>query len=206
MSQTALPTPSETVPARIDPDHVTTKRSAAEIRALLDVRQSDIQFRIQALRDELTNPASIMVGGRPLPDVLRANAWRYAGVAAAGGVALGVLAGILAHRKRRPTPEDGLDLVRARLASFMDDAAEQVRRGVSSAEAVRRTLRDTPVVYAPPAEQAASQARSSVREAVDMAVKAAMGFALKAATDQLTQKLTGKTDTLQAIAEAPDRS
>ena len=202
----AAPMPAEAVPARIDPDHVSTKRSSAEIRALLDARQSDAQFRLQALKDELTNPSSITVGGRPLPDLLRANALRYAGIAAAGGLAVGVLAGIAAHRNRRPTPEDGLDLVRARLATFMDDAAEHVRRGATSAEAVRKALRDTPVVYAPPAgEQALSQAKSSVRQAVDLAVKSAVGFALKAATDQLTQKLTGKKDTLSAVAEAPER-
>ena len=202
----AAPMPAENVPARIDPDHVLTKRTSAEIRALLDARQSDAQFRIQALKNELTNPASITVGGRPLPDLLRANALRYAGIAAVGGLTVGILAGVLAHRKRRPTPEDGLDLVRARLATFMDDAAEHVRRGASSAEAVRRSLRDTPVVYAPPAaEQVKSQARSSIREAVDVAVKSAIGFALKAAMDQLTRKLTGKTDVLTAIAEAPNR-
>ena len=204
----AAPMPAEAVPARIDPDHVTTKRSSAEIRALLDARQSDAQFRIAALREELTNPASITVGGRPLPDVLRANALRYAGIAASAGLAIGVLMGALAHRRKRPQPEDGLDLVRARLATFMDDAAEHVRRGATSAEAVRKALRDTPVVYAPPAgagSEAISQAKSSVRQAVDFAVKSAVGFAIKAGTDQLTQKLTGKKDTLTAVAEAPDR-
>ncbi|HEX8386851.1 MAG TPA: hypothetical protein VF576_11745, partial [Rubricoccaceae bacterium] len=199
MSQTALPSPTSSVPSRIDPDHETTKRSSAELRALLDARQNDLQFRIQALKEELTNPSTVMVGGRPLPDVLRHNAWRYAGLAGTGGLAVGVVLGILAHRKRRPAPEEGLDLVRARLSSFLDDAAEHVRRGASSDEAVRRTLRHTPVVYAPPAEQAKSQARSSIREAVDMAVKSAVGFALKTAMDRVTKKLTGREETFAAI-------
>ena len=198
----ALPTPIENVPARIDPDHETTKRSAAELRALLDARQNDLQFRVQALKDEFTNPSSVMIGDQPLPDVLRDHALRNAAVAVASGLALGILWGVL--KRSRPEPEHDLDLVRAKVSSFLDDAAEKVRRGASSAEAVRQTLRDTPVVYAPPpAEQAARQAKSSVREAVDFAVKSAVGFAVKSATDQLTHKLTGKTDTLDAVSDAP---
>ncbi len=142
-----------------------------------------------------------MIGDQPLPDVLRDNALRNAAIALASGVALGILWGFL--KRSRPEPEHDLELVRAKVSSFLDDAAEKVRRGASTAEAVRQTLRDTPVVYAPPAaQQAAQQARSSVRQAVDFAVKSAVGFAMKAGTDQLTQKLTGKTDTIDAVADA----
>ena len=198
----ALPTPIETVPTRIDPDRETTKRSSSEIRTLLDARQNDLQFRVQAIRDELTNPASITLAGQPLPDALRDNALRYAGIAAAAGLALGLLSGLRAHR-HHPAPLSDADLVRARLSSFLDDAADRVRKGASSADAIRHSLRDTPVVLGQTTGQAAaSQAKSSVRQAVDLAVKSAVGFALKAATDQLTQKLTGKTDTLDAVADA----
>ena len=197
----ALPTPIETVPARIDPDRETTPRSSSEIKALLEARQNDLQFRVQAIKDELTNPASITLDGQPLPDALRENALRYAGIAAAAGLALGLLSGLRAHR--RPEPLSDADLVRARLSSFLDDAADRVRRGASSADAIRHSLREAPVVLAPSTGQvAAHQAKSSVRQAVDLAIKSAVGFALKAATDQLTQKLTGKTDTLDAVAEA----
>ncbi len=195
----ALPTPLDNVPARIDPDHETTKRSAAEIRSLLDARQNDLQFRVQAIKDELTNPSSVMIGDQPLPDALRDNALRYAAIALGSGVALGILWGFL--KRSRPEPEHDLDLVRAKVSSFLDDAAEKVRRGASSAEAVRRTLRDTPVVYAPPpAAQAAAQAKSSVRQAVDFAVKSAAGFAIKAATDQLKQSFVGNASAADANA------
>ncbi len=198
----ALPTPTETVPARIDPDRETTKRSASEIKTLLAARQNDLQFRVQAIKDELTNPSSITLGGKPLPDALREHALRNAGFAAAAGLAVGALAG-LAKARRRPDPLSDADLVRARLSSFLDDAADRVRKGASSADAIRHSLRDTPVVLGQTTGQAASsQAKSSVRQAVDLAVKSAVGFALKAATDQLTQKLTGKTDTVSAVAEA----
>ena len=186
----ALPTPLENVPARIDPDHETTRRSAAEIKALLDARQNDLQFRVQAIKDELTNPSSITLDGQPLPDALRDHALRYAAIALATGAALGVLWGLL--KRSRPEPEHDLDLVRAKVSTFLDDAAEKVRRGASSAEAVRQTLRDTPVVYAPPpAQQASAQAKSSVRQAVDFAVKSAAGFAVKAATDQVKASFAG---------------
>lgn len=205
MPSSALPTPVSAVPSRIDPDNETTKRSAAELRALLDARQNDLQFRIQAIKDELTNPSSLNVGGRPLPDVLRENALRNVGIALGAGATIGLLAGALSRRRHRVDPDEGFDLVRARLSTFLDDAAEHVRRGASSADAIRKTLRDTPVVYAPPAEQAAHQAKSSIREAVDTAVKSAIGFALKAAMDQLTKKLTGREETFAAVADAPDR-
>ena len=198
----AIPTPTETVPARIDPDHTFTKRSASEIRALLDARQNDLQFRVQAIKDEFTNPSSITLAGQPLPDALREHALRNAGIAAAAGLAVGLFAGILKHR-RQPEPLSDADLVRARLSSFLDDAADRVRRGASSSDAIRHALRETPVVLGQTTGQAAtSQAKSSVRQAVDLAVKSAVGFALKAATDQLTQKLTGKTDTVDAVADA----
>ena len=206
MPTSSVPVPSPAVPARIDPDRETTQRSAAEIKALLDARQSDAQFRIQALRNELTNLSSVTVGGVPLPDLLRAHALRYGGYAAAAGLAVGVLTGLAGRRRSEPISD--VDLARERLSAFLDDAADRVRRGATSRDAVRRALRDTSVVLAPPStgSVAASQARSSVRQAVDLAVKSAVGFALKAAADQLTQKLTGKKDTLTAIAEAPERA
>lgn len=196
----ALPTPIESVPARIDPDHTFEKRSSSEIKTLLAARRNDLQFRLQAIKDEFTNPSTLTIAGQPLPDALREHALRNAGLAAAAGLALGLAAGLVRSR-RRPDPLSDADLVRARLSSFLDDAADHVRRGASSADAIRRSLRDAPVVLAPSTGQvAASQAKSSVRQAVDLAVKSAVGFALKAATDQLTQKLTGKTDT--AVADA----
>ncbi|HEX8299712.1 MAG TPA: hypothetical protein VF594_11180 [Rubricoccaceae bacterium] len=206
MPTSSVPVPTPSIPARIDPDRETTPRSSAEIRALLDARQSDAQFRLQALKAELTNPASVTVGGVPLPDAIRAHVLRYGGYAAAGGLVLGVISGLWGRRGHAPDLDD-LDLARARLAAFLDDAAERVHRGASTADALRHTLRETPVVLAPPTGQvAAAQAKSSVGQAVDMAVKSAVGFALKAATDQLTKKLTGKPDTLTAVAEAPERA
>lgn len=200
------------IPPALDDDGVDLSMlSAEDIRARLVARERDMKFRIDALKREvLTVGEDVTVSGRPLFDIVRGDPLRTAAVVGGSGVVVGLLLGLWARRRRRVEPDHGLNAVRARIASLVDEAAEHVARGTSAEDAIRRTTRQFPV-YTPSSPSssagvAASQAKSSIRQAVDLAVKSAVGFALKAATDQLTQKLTGKTDTVQAVAEAPDRS
>ncbi len=107
---------------------------------------------------------------------------------------LGALVGLRARSKRKPEPQDAVDVLKVRLATLLDDAAARVARGTSGEEALRATLRDTPIVYNPPTAAAAAekQAKSSLRQAVDVGVKSLGGLALKYAMDGLQEAFTGK--------------
>jgi hypothetical protein len=168
-------------------------RTSAQIRADLAVRQGYIQVSLDGLRNEISAATGLKLGGRPLPASVSRTAVRNAGFAVAGGLALGALLGLRARSQRRPDPDDGIDLVRVRLATLLDEAAGRVARGTSAEDALRATLRDAPIVYSPsPATAAAHQAKSSVRQAVDMAVKSAAGFALKLVMDEISAAVSGK--------------
>ncbi len=176
-----------------------------DIRARLVARERDMKFRIEALKREvMTVGEDITFEGRPLFDVVRGAPMQAAAIVGGSGVFVGVVLGLWARRRKRSEPDFGALAVRARVASMIDEAADHVRRGRSSDDAIRRATESFPV-YTPSTSSgsaAAQQAKSSVRQAVDLAVKSAIGFAIKAGTDQLTQKLTGKTDTVAAVAEA----
>lgn len=181
------------VPARIDPDNQFRDLSQAEIRAQLDARQRDLQYHLEALRREATDPTTFLVGGRPIVDVLRANASRYAAYAA-GGAALLVIGTVVLRRRRRrnrPEPLEMADIVRAQFARFLDEAADLMARGVPAEKALRRAAKGkTPMLYlgAPPE---AEPRRSAVRDAFGSALKTALGFAAKAAVDQVTAQVSG---------------
>jgi ElaB/YqjD/DUF883 family membrane-anchored ribosome-binding protein len=198
------------IPPALDDDGVDLSMlSAEDLRARILARERDMKFRIDALKHEVvTVGEDLNVGGRPVMDIVRQDPVRAVAVAVGSGLLVGLVLGVVSRRRHRPEPDHGLEAVQVRLAHLIDDAARRVARGTSAEDALRATTRDLPV-YTPSAsagKTAQAQASSSVRQAVDMAVKSAVGFALKAATDQLTRKLTGKSDTVAAVAEAPDRS
>lgn len=184
--------------------------SPDDIKARIVARERDMKFRIESLKREVvTVGEDIVYDGRPLFDVVRGKPWETAAIVGGAGIFVGVLLGLWARRGNRVEPDHGLNAIRARIATLVDEAAAKVAKGTSAEDAIRSTTREFPV-YTPSAPQttagaASAQAKSSVRQAVDLAVKSAVGFAIKAGTDQLTQKLTGKKDTLTAIAEAPER-
>ncbi|MFP4269580.1 MAG: hypothetical protein ACLFTL_03315, partial [Alphaproteobacteria bacterium] len=81
----------------IDPDHDLTRLPSREIRAQLAARERDIKYHLESLKHEVTTAADITVGGRPLPEVARENAFRNALVTLGVGLAIGLLRGL---RKR----------------------------------------------------------------------------------------------------------
>ena len=198
------------IPPALDDDGVDLSMlSAEDLRARILARERDMKFRVDALKHEvMTVGEDLNVGGRPAMDIVREDPVRAVAVAAGGGLLVGIVLGIVSRLRHRPEPDHGLEAVQVRLAHLIDDAARRVARGTSAEEALRATTRGLPVYAQPasPGKTATAQASSSIRQAVDMAVKSAVGFAIKASTDQLTRKLTGKSDTLQAVAEAPTRS
>lgn len=200
------------IPPALDDDGVDLSMlSAEDLRTRIVARERDMKFRIAALkREAVTVGEDVTFDGRPLFDIVREKPVETAAIVVGSGVFVGVLLGLWARHRHRVEPDHGLEAVRARIATLVDEAAAKVARGTSAEDAIRSTTREFPV-YTPSAPQSASgtaaaQAKSSVRQAVDLAVKSAFGFAVKAATDQLTQKLTGKKDTLDAVAEAPERA
>ncbi len=179
--------------------------SPEDIRARILARERDMKFRLAALKHEAkTVGEDITFEGRPLFDIVRGAPLQTIAIVGGSGVAVGVVLGMLARRRARVEPDYGAQAVRARVAHMIDEAAEFVRRGSSTEDAIRHTTKSFPVYTpsAPTASVAASQAKSSVRQAVDFAVKSAVGFAVKAGTDQLTKTLTGKTDTVDAVSDA----
>lgn len=202
VDRSAMPMP----PALAD-DGVSLKHlSAEDLRARLVARERDMKFHVEALKREvMTVGEDLVVGGRPVFDIVRGSPLQTFAVVAGSGAVVGIALGLIARRGRRVEPDHGLDAVRARIATLVDEAAAHVARGTSAEDAIRRSTRQFPVYTPSPGAAATRQARSSIGQAVDMAVKSAVGFALKAATDQLTRKLTGKSDTVAAVAEAPDR-
>lgn len=169
--------------------------NSRQLRAELEGRTLSIQSTVESLKAELStvtglNLTGAEVSAAPKPD----NTLRNVGIAVAGGLALGVLAGLRSRSKRKPAPEGDLDLVRVRLATLLDDAAGRVAKGTSAEEALRATLRKTPVVYGPSSEAAVAgnQSKSSIRKVVDLAVKSAGGFVLNVVMDELQEAFTGK--------------
>lgn len=198
----ALPMP----PVTVGGDDRLDDLSPEDIRARLVARERDLKFHLAALRHEAATVADdVNIGGRPLMDIIRGRALVALGTAAAAGALVGALAGLRARAKRRPHTDDEVDFVRARLALAVEDAARRVARGADTEAAIRRSMREVPVIYGDSQVGAAlDQTRSSTREVVDVAVKSAVGFAAKAAVDQLTQRLTGHEETFAAVADAAD--
>ena len=199
----ALASPPVRVPERIDPGHTTRPLKAAEIRARLDARERDIQFHLEALKHEATTLAGVTVGGRPLPDVLRDDAVRNAAIAAAVGLALGLLRALRQRSKRRRRADDDVEasLARLRFRVALDDAVERVaRRNADPDEALRRALRSVPASYGP-AGDVGGRRHSTARNVFDVVATTAAGFAAKTAMDLLTQRLTDHEETFAAVAD-----
>lgn len=197
----ALPVP----PVTVGDDERYEDLSPEDIRARLVARERDLKFHIAALRHEAATVIDdVNVGGRPLMDIIRANALLALGTALAAGAAIGMLFGLRARSKRRPKTDDDVDFVRARLDLALDDAARRVAGGSDTEAALKASMKSVPVLYGDSQAGAARQARSSMREAVDVAVKTAVGFAAKAAMDQVTKKLTGHEETFAAVADAAE--
>ena len=202
----ALASPPVRAPERIDPDHTTRPLGAAELRARLKARERDIQFHLEALKHEATTLAGVTVGGRPLPDVLRDDAVRNAAIAAAVGLALGLLRALRQRSKRRRRADEDVeaDLARLRFRVALDDAAERVaRRNADPDDALRRALRTVPASYGADGDVEVHRT-STARQVFDVVATTAAGFAAKAALDLLTQQLTGHEETFSALADAAD--
>lgn len=199
----ALPSPPVRVPERIDPDHKVRPLPTYEIRERLAARERDIQYHLEAIKHEVTTVADVTVGGRPLPDVLRAHALRNALVAGGVGLALGLLRGLRKRAKRRPEPDTDLDLARLRLSIALEDAAHRVSRGADADESIRRSLKTVPVMYNEP-ESYAPRRPATAHNVFDLVVTSIAGFAVKVALDQLTKRLTGHEETFAAVADASD--
>lgn len=196
-----LPAPPADIGEGLDVDDL----SAEAIRAQIVARERDMKYHVAALRHEvLTMGDDVTVGGRPLLDLIRSNKVLSMGVAVGVGLLAGALLGARARARRRPEPDDGLQFIRARTATLLDEAAWKVALGLSTEEALRQTLKTTPVVYAEP--QPVARVGSPVGDTVDIAIKSATGFLLKAAMDRVTQTLTGHEETFAAVADATSDS
>jgi hypothetical protein len=173
--------------------------SSAELRGRLEARTRSINDRLAALEREVTSVADLTVGGRPLPDWLRERALLFAGVGLAGGLVLGLLAGLRARATRRPALDEKMEVLRLYNALLVDDAAKRVARGEKAEEAVEKVLRRRPpIVYHAPPEKTP---RSTLGETFDVAFKTAAGFAVKTGLDHLAKRFTHE-DELFAAAKA----
>lgn len=201
------PLPIPAPPAALSTDDLASL-SPEDIQARITARERDMKFRLQAIRHEVRSMGDdVVVGGRPMLDLIRDHKEAAIALALGAGALVGLLWGAARREKRRPDVDDQVDMIRVRMASLLEEAADRVSRGTSTDEAIDRAVRAAPVVYMPGRETssaAASQAKSSVRQAVDLAVKSAIGFASKAAMDAATKKFTGHATTGEALKAADD--
>lgn len=176
--------------------------TSAELRARLDARTQAIQQRLSTLRHEVTTVADVSVNGRPVTDYVRARPFYYTGLSLAGGLALGLLAGLVARARRRSPLDEHAEVFRLYAASLLDAAATRVARGEEAGKAIEKALRQrAPVVHnaSPKAE-----AKSTLGETFDVAVKTALGFGVKAGMDALVKRFTHQEELFSAVKEAKD--
>ena len=202
--QPVLALPSPSVP--IGEEEPLSELSADELQARLLARRRDIQFRIEAIKQEVVQIGEdVNVGGRPLMDRVRERPWAVLGLAAAGGATLGLLWGLGKRARRMPDPDLASDVIRVHTAALLESAAKRVSRGASLDDALAEEARRRPVVFVPADEQpVAKQAASSTRQVVDTALKTAVGIGVKTGLDQLTQRLTGHEEVFNALEDAAE--
>lgn len=203
-AQPVLPIPAPLIPTEeLDLKSLSPK----DLQEQLLARERDMKFRLAAIRHEVSSLGDdVVLGGRPLLDHIRDHKEIAIAAAAGVGALLGVLLALRARAKRRPPNDDELDFVHARLSTLLDEAAHRVASGRDTPEeALRHTLRTTPVIYTE-RQPVHAQAKSSLGQTADVLVKAVVGFAAKSAADQLTQKLTGHANIGDAIADAATES
>lgn len=194
--RTPLPNPVPTSGEGLDLESLTPE----DIKAQILARERDMKYQIAAIKSELAGIADdLTIGNRPFSDIVRASPERALGVAGAAGAGVGILLGLRARRKRRPEPDDGIEFVRARLATLLDEAAWKVAQGMDTEKALKRTFKTVPAVYS---ERQPVSAPSERQTTVGgMILRTALGFGLKTALDLLTQRLTGHEETFEALAE-----
>jgi hypothetical protein len=176
--------------------------TSAELRARLDARADSIRQHLAALEHEVKTVADVTVNGQPLPDVIRDRPLFYAGLALAGGLALGLLWGLRARTRRRPGEPEHDEFLRLYVASVLEAAARRVARGEEVGAAIEKTLRRRPplVHYAPPVPEA----RSTLAETFDVALKTALGFGVKTGLDRLAKRFTGEDELFSAVEEVKE--
>ncbi|WP_412062963.1 hypothetical protein [Rubrivirga sp. IMCC45206] len=174
--------------------------TADEVRAQLQARERDIQYRLDALKHEaLAVIDDVNIDGRPLSDYIRQRPLEIVGGTLGGGLLLGLLWGLRKRAKRRPEA-DQLDVVRARLDMAIEEAALRVAGGADTETALMKAMPVVPAMYAK-RNTKTEQASSSTREAIDVAVKTAIGFGVKAAMDMAIRRYTDADGTLDALSD-----
>ena len=176
--------------------------TSAELRARLEERTRSVQNHVAALQHELTTVSDVTVAGRPLPDLIREQPLVYAGLSLAGGLAVGLLSGFRARRRRRPLMDERSEVLRLYTSYLLDEAAARVARGSDPDEALEKTIRKRPplIYYAPPEPPG----QSAMRETLDVALKTALGFAVKVALDRLAQRYTNEDELFSAVKEVKE--
>ena len=197
--KTAFPNPVPTSGSGLDLQSLTPE----DIQAQIVARERDMKYQIDAIKNELVTIADdVNIGGRPFLDVFRAHPERSLAIAGAIGATAGVLLGLWSRRRRRPEPDDGVEFVRARLATLLDEAAWKVANGVPTDDALRHTFKTVPAVYSD--RQPVSTPTREHDSVGGLLLKTALGFGLKTGLDLLTQRLTDQDETFEAIADAAE--
>lgn len=176
----ALPTPRHPV---TEPESL----SSTELRARLDARQADLKYHALAIREEVRGLLCMDEEGA---ESLRANLLRNMAVAAAGGLALGLLSGRRSRRaKRPPEPESLADWFNAYGGGVADDIAHWLRKGASAREAVRRAVdSERPVLVVRTEAQEEAEA-GRIRKALGMALSSAATIAFRTAARRLADSV-----------------
>ena len=197
--KTAFPNPVPSSGSGLDLESMTPE----DIEKQIVARERDMKYQIEAIKNELVTIADdVNIGGRPFLDVFRANPERALAIAGAVGATVGVLLGVWSRRRRRPEPDDGVEFVRARLATLLDEAAWKVANGTTTDDALKHTFKTVPAVYSD--RQPVSTPGREHDSVGGLVLKTALGFGLKTALDLLTQRLTDEDETFEALADAAD--
>ncbi len=184
------PLPLPSAPAAQAGDDLTLL-TPADLQERIAARERDMKFRIHAIKHEVRSLGSdVQVEGRPLLDWIRDRKEAALGGAAAVGLVAGVVLGLIARHRSLPDEDDTGDVVRFRMESLLEDAAQRVARGEDVETATARAVRSAPVVYADRSVTVA--AKSSVAQALDLGLKSLIGVVAKSVGDQITRSLTGQ--------------
>ena len=197
--KTTFPNPVPTSGAGLDLESLTPE----DIEAQIVARERDMKYQIDAIKNELVTIADdVNIGGRPFIDVFRSHPERSLAIAGAIGATVGILLGVWSRSRRRPEPDDGVEFVRARLTTLLDEAAWKVANGVPTDHALKHTFKTVPAVYSD--RQPVSTPARDHDSVGGLVVKTALGFGLKTGLDLLTKRLTNEDETFEALADAVD--
>lgn len=162
--------------------------TAVEIQRKLEGRTQSLNQHLAAIRQEFAPMAQISGDGAPPEPKEPLSTAQKVGIALGATLAVGLLLGMKARKKKLGRAEQMGPTVRLYVDHILDEAARLAANGKSPDDALRKVLRRKPAVVQVETLEAPKQ-RSAVANAAASVAIAAFSFAVKAGTDWVADQI-----------------